>query len=124
MNASLVAAVAASVVALIALTWALMERRRAAAAETRNWEMRERHAETEARMRLVEDQAATQSELLRAQATQQAGSVAEGRGCRYSARVKSCPIRLEPTTVPSRDTSEPLACAGMTSCASPVMASG
>ncbi len=77
MNSSLVAAVAASVVALVALAWALMERRRAGAAETRNWELRERYAETEARMRLVEDQAATQSELLRAHATQQAGTVAE-----------------------------------------------
>lgn len=77
MNASLVAAVAAAIVALIALAWALMERRRAAAAETRAWELRERHAETEARMRLFEDQAATQTELLRAQAAQSAGTVAE-----------------------------------------------
>lgn len=77
MNASLVAALAASVVALIALAWALMERRRAAAAETRAWELRERHAETEARMRLVEEQAATQTELLRAQAAQSAGVVAD-----------------------------------------------
>jgi DNA recombination protein RmuC len=77
MNASLVAFFAASVVALIALAWALMERRRAAAAEARNWELRERHAETEARMRLFEDQAATSTELLRAQARESAGTVAE-----------------------------------------------
>ena len=77
MNASLVAFLAASVVAVIALAWALMERRRAAAAEARNWELRERHAETEARMRLFEDQAATSTELLRAQAAQSATTVAE-----------------------------------------------
>jgi len=77
MNASLVAFFAASVVAIIALVWALMERRRAAAAETRAWELRERHAETEARMRLFEDQAATSTELLRAQAAQSATTVAE-----------------------------------------------
>jgi DNA recombination protein RmuC len=77
MNASLIAFVAASVVAVIALAWALMERRRAAAAETRNWELRERHAETEARMRLFEDQAAANAEFLRVQAAQSAGAVAE-----------------------------------------------
>ncbi|HST90934.1 MAG TPA: DNA recombination protein RmuC [Brevundimonas sp.] len=77
MNASLVAFFAAAIVAVIALAWALMERRRAAAAETRNWELRERHAETEARMRLFEDQAAASTELLRAQAAQSANTVAE-----------------------------------------------
>ena len=77
MNAFLIAFVAASVVAVIAMAWALMERRRAAAAETRNWELRERHAETEARMRLFEDQAAANAEYLRAQAAQSAGVVAE-----------------------------------------------
>jgi DNA recombination protein RmuC len=77
MNAFLIAFVAASVVAVIAMTWALMERRRAAAAETRNWELRERHAETEARMRLFEDQAAANAEFLRVQAAQSAGAVAE-----------------------------------------------
>lgn len=77
MNASLVAFFAAAVVAVIALGWALMERRRAAAAETRNWELRERHAETEARMKLFEDQSAANAELLRAQAAQSAGAVAE-----------------------------------------------
>ncbi|MEH6698855.1 MAG: DNA recombination protein RmuC [Brevundimonas sp.] len=77
MNAYLIAFVAASVVAVIALAWALMERRRASAAETRNWELRERHAETEARMRLFEDQAAANAEYLRAQAAQSAGAVAE-----------------------------------------------
>ena len=77
MNASLVAFFAAAVVAVIALVWALMERRRAAAAETRVWELRERYAETEARMKLMEDHAAANAEFLRAQATQSAGAVAE-----------------------------------------------
>ena len=77
MNASLVAFFAAAIVAVIALVWALMERRRAGAAEARNWELRERHAETEARMRLFEDQAAASSELLRAQARESASTVAE-----------------------------------------------
>jgi DNA recombination protein RmuC len=77
MNASLVAFLAASVVAVVALAWALMERRRAAAAETRAWELRERFAETEARLRLAEDQAAAQSEFLRAQAGEQAQAAAE-----------------------------------------------
>ena len=77
MNASLVAILALAAVALVALVWALLERRRAAAAETRAWELRERHAETETRMRLVEDQAATSGELLRAQAAQSAQDVAE-----------------------------------------------
>jgi DNA recombination protein RmuC len=77
MNTSLVAFFAAAVVAVIALAWALMERRRAAAAETRAWDLHARHAETEARMRLFEDQAATSTELLRAQATQSANTVAE-----------------------------------------------
>ena len=77
MNASLVAFLAASVVAVIALGWALMERRRAAAAEARAWDLHARHAETEARLRLTEDQAATSTELLRAQAAQSAGTVAE-----------------------------------------------
>lgn len=77
MNANLILAAAAAVVAVIALFWALMERRRATAAETRAWELRERYAETEARMRLFEDQAATSTELLRAQAAQSANTVAE-----------------------------------------------
>ena len=77
MNASLVAFFAAAVVAVLALAWALMERRRAAAAENRAWELRERHAETEARMKLFEDQAAANAEFLRAQAAQSAGAVAE-----------------------------------------------
>jgi DNA recombination protein RmuC len=77
MNAEFAFALAASVVAVVALVWALMERRRAAAAETRAWELRERFADTEARLRVAEDQAAAQSEFLRAQAGEQAQAAAE-----------------------------------------------
>ncbi|QDH74544.1 DNA recombination protein RmuC [Brevundimonas sp. M20] len=77
MNASLVSLVAAAIVALIALAWALMERRRAAAADARAWDLSQRFAATEARLHLAEDQAATQAELLRAQAAQSARTVAE-----------------------------------------------
>ncbi|WP_420479863.1 DNA recombination protein RmuC [Brevundimonas sp. FT23028] len=77
MNASLVAALAAAVVALIALAWALMERRRAAAADARAWDLSQRFAATEARLHLAEDQAATQAELLRAQAAESARSAAD-----------------------------------------------
>ncbi|WP_298125126.1 DNA recombination protein RmuC [Brevundimonas sp.] len=77
MNAEFGLTLAAGLIAVIALAWALMERRRAAAAETRAWELRERFAETEARLRVAEDQAAAQSEFLRAQAGQQAEAAAE-----------------------------------------------
>jgi DNA recombination protein RmuC len=77
MNASLVAALAAAIVALIALAWALMERRRAAAADARAWDLSHRFAATEARLHLAEDQAATQTALLQAQAKAQADTVAE-----------------------------------------------
>ena len=76
MNASLVAFLAASIVAVLAVVWALMERRRAAAAETKAWDLHARHAETEARMRLFEDQAAASTELLRVQAAQSASTAA------------------------------------------------
>jgi DNA recombination protein RmuC len=77
MNASLVAALAASVVALIALAWAVMERRRAAASDARAWDLSQRFAATEARLHYAEDQAATQTALLQAQAREQADTVAE-----------------------------------------------
>ena len=77
MNAEFALTLAAGLIAVIALAWALMERHRAAAAETRAWELRERFAETEARLRVAEDQAAAQSEFLRAQAGQQAEAAAE-----------------------------------------------
>jgi DNA recombination protein RmuC len=77
MNASLVAFFAAAVVAAIALGWALLERRRAGAAEARAWELHARQAETEAHLRAAQDSAAANAELLRAQARESAGTVAE-----------------------------------------------
>ncbi|RZJ44478.1 MAG: DNA recombination protein RmuC, partial [Brevundimonas sp.] len=77
MNASLVAALAAAIIAVIALAWALMERRRAGAAEARAWDLSQRFAATEARLHMAEDAAATQTELLRAQAAQSAQTAAE-----------------------------------------------
>lgn len=77
MNASLVAFFAAAVVAAIALGWALLERRRAAAAEARAWDLHARQAETEAHLRAAQDSATANAELLRAQARESAGTVAE-----------------------------------------------
>lgn len=77
LDPSVLIAAVAGALALAFLGWALAERRRAAAAEQRAWDLRERYAETEARMKVFEDQAATQSELLRAQAAQSASAVAE-----------------------------------------------
>ncbi|WP_369061546.1 DNA recombination protein RmuC [Caulobacter sp. 73W] len=68
---------AAVVLALAFLAWALMERMRAGRADDRAFAYQERVAEAEARARLLEDQAATQGELLRAQAAQSASVVAE-----------------------------------------------
>lgn len=71
-------AFAATVVLTLAfLAWAVMERLRAARADDRAFQYQQRVAEAEARARLLEDQAATQGELLRAQAAQSASVVAE-----------------------------------------------
>ncbi len=77
LDPSVLIAAVAGALALAFLGWALAERRRAAAAEQRAWDLRDRYAETEARMKVFEDQAATQNELLRAQAAQSASAVAE-----------------------------------------------
>jgi Uncharacterized protein conserved in bacteria len=73
----LVAAVALTLLALAAVAWALLERRRATAAEARAWDLSERHAQALARLHLLEDQASTQAEVLRIQAAQSAGDVAD-----------------------------------------------
>jgi DNA recombination protein RmuC len=61
----LIVAVAAAAVAV----WAM---RRAAAAEAKAWELNARLVQADERARLLEDQTATQGELIRAQAAQQA----------------------------------------------------
>jgi DNA recombination protein RmuC len=77
MNASLIAAVACGFVAVVALVWALMERRRAAQADARAWDLSDRAAGAEARLRVLEEQGGQQAEILRAQAAQSASVVAE-----------------------------------------------
>jgi DNA recombination protein RmuC len=63
MNGSILAALGFALIAIAALGWAFRERGRAALAE--------------ARMHMLEDQAITNAELVRVQATQSAGAVAE-----------------------------------------------
>ncbi len=80
MNAAtlaLIVAAAFALLALVALAWALMERRRAAAAEAKAWSLQEQFTTADARARMLEDQSGATAELLKAQALQQAGAVAE-----------------------------------------------
>jgi DNA recombination protein RmuC len=80
MNAAtlaLIAAAAFAVLAVVALAWALMERRRAAAAEARAWDLRDSAAAAEARLALLESQSGPTADLLKAQAEQQARAVAD-----------------------------------------------
>ncbi len=80
MNAAalaLIVAAAFALLAVVALAWALMERRRAAAAEAKAWSLQELFTTADARARMLEDQSGTTAELLKAQAEQQAGAVAE-----------------------------------------------
>ena len=80
MNAAalaLIVAAAFALLAIVALAWALMERRRAAAAEAKAWSLQEQFATADARARMLEDQSGATAELLKAQAAQQAGAVAE-----------------------------------------------
>lgn len=72
-SALLIVAVAAAVLSLVLLAWALLERARANRAEAHAWRMREDFAETEARLRLLEQS----GDLVRAQAAQSAGAVAD-----------------------------------------------
>lgn len=57
--------------------WAVASQRRAAKAEAQAWMLNERVAQAEERHRLLEDQSATQIELIRAQAAQSANAIAE-----------------------------------------------
>lgn len=80
MNAAtlaLIVAAAFALLAVVALAWALMERRRASAAEAKAWSLQEQFTTADARARMLEDQSGATAELLKAQATQQAGAVAE-----------------------------------------------
>lgn len=70
---ALVFALAAAALGL----WAVTAQRRAAKAEAESWLLNERLAQAEERHRLLEDQSATQIELIKAQAAQSANAIAE-----------------------------------------------
>lgn len=70
---ALVFALAAAAMGL----WAVTAQRRAAKAEAESWLLNERLAQAEERHRLLEDQSATQIELIKAQAAQSANAIAE-----------------------------------------------
>src|SRR5690606_18844510 len=74
---STIAAAACLVAAVLGFGWAFMERRRAGLAEARAWELGERAAHAEARVRTLEEQQAAQGEILLAQAAKSASDVAE-----------------------------------------------
>ncbi|PTS87618.1 DNA recombination protein RmuC [Caulobacter sp. HMWF009] len=61
-----------ALMALAAALWALAASKRAAAADARAWELNARLVQADERARLLEDQTATQAELIRAQADKQA----------------------------------------------------
>jgi DNA recombination protein RmuC len=72
----LILAVVFAAMALAAGLWAMAASKRATAADARAWQLNERLAQADERARLLEDQAATQGELIRAQAAQQANMTA------------------------------------------------
>jgi len=72
LDASTIAAAACLVAAVLGFGWAFMERRRAGLAEARAWELGERAAHAEARVRTLEEQQAAQGEILLAQAAKSA----------------------------------------------------
>ena len=73
----LIAVLVAALAAVGAVAWALAERRRAASADARAWELQSRFAESEARLRLINEQSGAQAELFRIQAQQSAQAAAE-----------------------------------------------
>ncbi|CAN7192236.1 DNA recombination protein RmuC [Phenylobacterium sp. LjRoot219] len=77
MNASLLAALVCALVAVAALVWGFLERKRAAAADERAFALTERATAAEARIRMLEEQTTVHAELAKAQAAQSATAVAE-----------------------------------------------
>ncbi len=73
----LIAAAACILAAILSVAWAMMERRRAERAEARAQSLGEAAAESRARLDAMQSQAASQTEILRAQAAESAGAVAE-----------------------------------------------
>jgi DNA recombination protein RmuC len=68
----LILAIVFALLAIGAVLWALASQRRATGADARAWELNARLVQADERARLLEDQAVTQGELIRAQAAQQA----------------------------------------------------
>ena len=77
MNASLLAALICALVAVAAVAWGFLERRRAGAADARALALTERATAAEARAAMLEEQSTVQAELVKAQAAQSASAVAE-----------------------------------------------
>lgn len=73
----LILAVVFALAALACALWAVSAQRRAAKAEAQAWMLNERVAQADERHRLLEDQSATQIELIKAQAAQSANAIAE-----------------------------------------------
>lgn len=73
----LILAVVFALAAVAMGLWAVASQRRAAKAEAETWLLNERLAQAEERHRLLEDQSATQIELIKAQAAQSANAIAE-----------------------------------------------
>lgn len=88
--------------------WAIGAQRRAAKAEAQAWMLNERVAQAEERHRLLEDQNATQIELIRAQAAQSANAIAEQLIKRADENAKSRDVltqaRLEAQLKPVAET--------------------
>ena len=68
----LILAIVFALLTVGAVLWALASQRRATAADAKAWELNARLVQADERARLLEDQAVTQGELIRAQAAQQA----------------------------------------------------
>jgi len=107
-QAWMIVAGAAAVVAFLALIWAVMERRRASAAEARAWGLHEEHGKLLARAEVMEDAAAANAELVRAQAAQSAQQVAEAllkqADERFASRDQLSHARLEAQLKPVAET--------------------
>lgn len=73
----LILALVFALAAVACALWAVASQSRAAKAESQAWQLNERLAQAEERHRLLEDQSATQIELIRAQAAQSANAIAE-----------------------------------------------
>ncbi|WP_297513512.1 DNA recombination protein RmuC [uncultured Caulobacter sp.] len=73
----LILAIVFALAAAACALWAISAQRRAAKAEAQAWMLNEKVAQGEERLRLLEDQSATQIELIKAQAAQSANAIAE-----------------------------------------------